>query len=102
MLNALKKSATGRLQGIPKRDNEETMKLQKNGTRDIARNSNRGHRKVNRRSDKNKKQRRDTGVFRARQNKPPVAKWLPGGGEWLLISLGEDDCKEDAAPTTSL
>lgn len=45
------------------------MKLQNNGTRDIGRNSNRGHRKVNRRSDKNKKQRRDTGVFMARQNK---------------------------------
>lgn len=43
------------------------MKLQNNGTKDIGRNSNRGHRKVNRRSDKNKKQRRDTGVFMAEQ-----------------------------------
>lgn len=43
--------------------------MKQDETRDIGRNSNRGHRKVNRRSDKNKKQRRDTGVFMARQNK---------------------------------
>lgn len=62
-MESINKSATGRLQGIPNRDNEETMKLQNNGTRDKGRNSNRGHRKVNRRSDKNRKQRRDRCLY---------------------------------------